>query len=135
MTAATSDRDTVRREAVTFSYAAKGNVLFYVGALAAIDTVTGLAEPCTGAATQRVAGVVEQRLNTAGLADGSVTVKVRRGCFRLSNDVAPNAYTAADIGTAAHALDDSTVSKAAAAAAAAGTVRDVEPNGDVWIEI
>lgn len=135
MTAATSDRDSARREAVNFAYPAKGGVEFFVGAQVAIDSADGMAKPCTGAATQKVVGIAQRRLNTAGLADGTEEIPVRRGCYRFSNDAAPNNYTVADIGTTAHALDDSTVSKAAAAAATAGVVRDIDPNGDVWIEI
>ncbi|HEX7684358.1 MAG TPA: hypothetical protein VF446_12635 [Trinickia sp.] len=135
MTAATSDRDTQRREAVTFDYAALGGQIFYAGALIAIDSATGFAGPCTGAATQTVVGVAEVRLSTIGLANGAVTIKVRRGCFRFANDAAPNAYGMADIGSVAHALDDATISKAAGALARAGTVCDIDPSGDVWIEI
>lgn len=135
MTAATSDRDTQRREAVTFDYPALGGVEFYVGAQVAIDSATGFACPCTGIATQTVVGVAQERVNTVGVANGAVTVKVRRGCFRFSNDAAPNSYSVSDIGSIAHALDDATVSKAAAALAKSGIVRDIDPTGDVWIEI
>lgn len=135
MTAATYDRDTQRREAVTFDYPALGNQVFYVGALVAIDTATNMATPCTGVNTQTVVGVCETRLDMTGQANGAYTVKVRRGCFRFSNDAAPNNYGVADIGKPAHALDDATLSKVAAAAAPAGTVRDIDPSGDVWIEI
>jgi hypothetical protein len=135
MTAATSDRDTQRREAVTFNYPAVGGQVFYVGALVAVDSATGFATPCRGVATQKVVGVAEFRLNTTGLANGAETIKVRRGCFRFSNDAAPNAYAITDIGSQANALDDATVSKAAAALSPAGIVRDIDPSGDVWIEI
>ncbi|RQZ65524.1 hypothetical protein DF052_26540 [Burkholderia glumae] len=135
MTANTKDRDTQRREAVTFTYAAKGGLKFFVGALIALDSADGFAKPCTGIATQTVVGVNQHYLDTTNLPDGSASTTVRRGCFRLSNDAAPNAYGFADIGKAAHALDDATVSKVAAAAAMAGTVRDIDPSGDVWIEI
>jgi len=135
MTAATSDRDSARREAVNFAYPAKGGVEFFVGAMVAIDTADSMAKPCTGAATQKVVGIAQRRLNTANVADGAQEIQVRRGCYRFANDAAPNNYTAADIGAAAHALDDSTVSKAEAAAATAGIVRDIDQNGDVWIEI
>ncbi|MBO1856842.1 hypothetical protein J4G52_25210 [Burkholderia cenocepacia] len=135
MTAATSDRDSARREAVNFAYPAKGGVQFFVGALVAIDTADGMAKPCTGIETQKVVGVAQKRMSTVNLADGAQEIEVRRGCYRFANDAAPNNYTTADIGVAAHALDDSTVSKAAAAAATAGVVRDIDPTGGVWIEI
>lgn len=133
MTAAISDRDTPRREAVTFDYPAKAAKLFFVGAMVAVDSTTGFAAPCTGAATETVVGVNEKRLdNTLQLVDGAVTIKVRRGCFRFTNDP-NNAYTLKDLGSAAHALDDSTVSKAGQALA--GVLRDIDANGDAWIEI
>jgi len=132
MTAATSDRDVPRRESTTFDYAAKGGKLFWTGAMVAIDSGTGFAAPCTGAATETVVGINERRLDATQLADGATTVKVRRGCFRVKNDPA-NAYALHDLGTAAHALDDSTVSKAGLAPA--GIIRDVDANGDVWIEL
>lgn len=131
MTAATSDRDTPRREATTFDFPAKGGKLFFVGALVAIDSATGLAAPATGAATETVVGVSMHRRDTTGIADGATAVKVRRGCVRLPADPA-NPYTLADIGTTAHALDDATLSKAGKAAA--GIVRDVDDAG-VWIDL
>lgn len=133
MTAAITDRDTPRKEAVTFDYAAKAAKLFYVGVMVAVDSTTGFAAPCTGAATETVVGVNERRLdNTQQLVDGAVTVKVRRGCFRFTNDPA-HAYALGDVGSAVLALDDSTVSKAGHAHA--GILRDVDADGDAWIEI
>ncbi|MEX3555876.1 MAG: hypothetical protein VB131_04535 [Burkholderia gladioli] len=131
MTAATSDRDTPRREATTFDFPAKGGRVFFVGALVAIDSAIGFAAPVTGAATETVVGVSVHRRDTSVTADGATVVKVRRGCFRLFVDPA-NPYTLADVGTVAHALDDTTLSKAGKAVA--GIVRDVDDSG-VWIEL
>jgi hypothetical protein len=132
MTAATSDRDTPRRESVYFDYPAKGGKLAFAGVLIAVDSATGFAAPCTGAATETVVGRNEKRVDATALADGATTIRVRRGLFRFKCDPA-NAYTLKDVGTVAHAADDSTLSKAGAAPA--GVVRDVEASGDVWIEL
>ena len=133
MTAATSDRDVPRREDQYFSYPAKAGKLNWVGAMIAIDSGTGFAAPCTGAQTETVVGINQVRLDaTLQQVDGAVALRVRRGLFRVKNDPA-NAYTTKDIGTVAHALDDTTASKAGQAVA--GKVRDIDANGDVWIEL
>lgn len=133
MTAITVDRDTPRREAVTFDYPAKGGLISNVGVMIAIDSGTGFAAPATGALTETVVGVNQYYVDTTHIADGVLTIKVRRkDCFRFSNDPAA-VYTTKDIGTPAHALDNATVSKNGKAPA--GIVRDIDPNGDVWIEL
>ncbi|MEX3629859.1 MAG: hypothetical protein VB138_10675 [Burkholderia sp.] len=133
MTAITVDRDTPRREAVTFDYPAKGGVVSNVGVMIAIDSGTGFAAPATGAATETIVGVNQYNVDTTKLANGALTLKVRRtGCYRFANDPTA-AYTTKDIGTPAHALDNATVSKSGKAAA--GIVRDIDANGDVWIEL
>ncbi|MBN3779927.1 hypothetical protein G3O06_20535 [Burkholderia sp. Ac-20345] len=132
MTAAIKDRDTPLREAVQFAYSAKGGKVSFVGAMIAIDSGTGFAAPCTGAATETVVGVNRYRTDTTGMADGAIGIEVRRGCYRFTNDTAAP-YSSKDIGTAAHALDDSTVSKSGQSPA--GIVRDIDANGDVWIEL
>lgn len=131
MTAITHDRDTPQREHLYFAYPARAGVVFYVGTMIALDSATGFTAPASGAETEIVVGVTLSRLDTTHEKDGDQSVRVRRGCFRFTNDPA-GAYTLKDVGKPALALDNATVSKSGKAPA--GIVRDVDANG-VWIEL
>lgn len=83
MTALTADRDTQNRPGLRFSYPAKGGVMFYVGAIAAVDSATGFATRGAASTTLKSAGIVQEQIdNTAG-ADGALNVPMKRGIWRV----------------------------------------------------
>lgn len=135
MTALTADRDTPNRAGTLDSYPAKGGTLFFVGAIAAIDTATGLLTKGAPSATLKGAGIVQERIdNTAG-ADGEQNVTLRRGLWRVANSAGADQITLKDVGSPAYIVDDQTVAKTddTGKRSIAGTVRDIDPAG-VWIE-
>ncbi len=134
MTALTADRDTVNRSGLLFSYPAKGGVMFFVGAIAAIDTATGLATKGTESTTLKGAGIVQERVdNTAG-ADGAANVPIRRGLWRVANSAGADQLTLKDVNSPGYIVDDQTVAKTDGGGkrSVAGTVIDIDPGG-VWI--
>ncbi|WP_175992316.1 hypothetical protein [Burkholderia vietnamiensis] len=135
MTALTADRDTQNRAGSRYSYPAKGGVLFFVGAIAAIDSATGFATKGAASTTLKGAGIVQEQVdNTAG-ADGALNVPLKRGLWRVANSAGADQLTLKDIGANAYIVDDQTVAKTdgGATRSVAGIVRDVEPAG-VWVE-
>ncbi|RQY36524.1 hypothetical protein [Burkholderia stagnalis] len=134
MTALTADRDTVTRAGLLYSYPAKSGVLFFVGAIAAIDTATGFITKGAESTTLKGAGIVQEQIdNTAG-ADGTVNVTIRRGQWRVANSAGADQLTLKDVGTLAYIVDDQTVAKTDGGGkrSVAGTVVDIDPGG-VWI--
>lgn len=135
MTVLTADRDTPNRAGTHFSFPAKGGVLFYVGAIAAIDTATGFLTKGASSTTLKGAGIVQEQIdNTAGT-DGLVNVPLRRGLWRVANSAGADQLTLKDIGATAYIVDDQTVAKTdgTGTRSVAGIVRDIDPAG-VWIE-
>lgn len=134
MTALTADRDTVSRAGLLFSYPAKSGVLFFVGAIAAIDTATGLITKGAASTTLKGAGIVQEQIdNTAG-ADGAVNVTIRRGQWRVANSAGADQLTLKEVGATAYIVDDQTVAKTdgGGTRSIAGTVVDIDPGG-VWV--
>jgi hypothetical protein len=135
MTALTADRDTPSRTGLRFSYPAKGGVLFFVGAIAAVDSATGFATRGTASTTLKSAGIVQEQVdNTAG-ADGAVNVPTRRGIWRVANSAAADQLTLKDVGANAYIVDDQTVARTdgGGTRSVAGIVCDIDPAG-VWVE-
>lgn len=135
MTALIADRDTASRSGTVFSFPAKGGVMFYVGAICAIDIATGFLTKGAPSTTLKGAAIVQEQVdNTAG-ADGAANVTVRRGLWRLANSAGVDQLTLKDVGSNAYIVDDQTVGKTdgGAARSVAGIVRDIDPAG-VWIE-
>jgi hypothetical protein len=132
---ATADRNTLARDARDFEYPVATGVKLYAGTIACIDTATGYATPGDTSTTLFPVGRVKETIdNTAG-ADGDVTVKVERGCFRFGNSAAADEITLADVGAAPYLVDDITVAKTSdtGTRSAGGVIRDVDANG-VWVE-
>lgn len=127
-------RQTPARPAEVFHYPVKANTVIHQGALVTLDT-NGWLVPGSVAATHKgVTFRAEESVANTG-ADGSVTCRVLRGCFRWNNSAAGDQITKADIGTTCYIVDDQTVAKTNGAntRSAAGVVRDVDAAG-VWVE-
>ncbi|KUY93093.1 MULTISPECIES: hypothetical protein [Burkholderia] len=134
MAALTADRNTLSRSGVLFSYPAKSGVLFYVGAIAAIDTATGLITKGAESATLKGAGIVQEQVDNTAAADGAANVTIRRGQWLVANSAGADQLTLKDVGMPAYIVDDQTVAKTDGGGkrSVAGTVVDIDPGG-VWI--
>lgn len=136
MTAATQDRNTVRREGAVFEFPVKAGVKIYAGTMVAIEN--NLAIPGKTATTIKSVGIAQQFTDNTTGADGDIRVRVFRGpgnLARLANSGSTDLITLSDIGSDCYIVDDSTVAKTngSNARSVAGKVRDVDQGG-VWVE-
>ncbi|HDR9101724.1 TPA: hypothetical protein QDB24_002216 [Burkholderia vietnamiensis] len=130
----TADRNTLSRSGLLFSYPAKSGVLFFVGAIAAIDTATGFATKGATATTLKGAGIVQEQVDNTEGADGAVNITMRRGQWLVGNSAGADQITLKDVGSPAYIVDDQTVAKTdgGGTRSIAGTVVDIDPGG-VWV--
>lgn len=138
MTAATADRNTVRREGSVFEFPVKAATKIYGGTIAVIDTANNLAIPGKTATGLKVAGVAQAFTDNSAGADGDIRVRVFRGpenVYRFANSGGADLITLADIQSDCYLVDDQTVAKTSGTntRSIAGTVRDVDAGG-VWVE-
>lgn len=136
--ALTQDRAAVYlNDGETFAVPLAGDVVAYSGALICRDSAdSGLGKPGAVSTTLKPIGVAQRQVSSAGLADGAVSVTVRRGTWRFKNSAAGDAITAADIGGTAWIVDDETVAKTNGTdtRSAAGRIEDVDAQG-VWVRV
>ncbi|MBB4287792.1 hypothetical protein [Roseospira goensis] len=134
MAALTADRDTPRRAVTTFTDPVAAGAVIHAGALVMLDA-DGYAVPAATATGLTPRGRAAEAV-TGGGADGDVTVRVERGCFRWANSSGADEITRAHIGAAAYAVDDQTVAATdgTGTRSACGTIRDVDAQG-VWVEV
>ena len=110
----------------------KGSTTIYQGAIVAINA--GYAAPFTAAASLVSAGVAQETSINAG-ADGTKTVRVERGAFKMANSVG-DAITQVEIGKDCYGEDDQTVCKTATAKSIVGKVIALDDAAaSVWVEI
>lgn len=130
----TADRNTVERGALDFVHPVAAGAKIYAGALVVLDA-DGYAAGGSVATTLTSVGRADEQVDNAGGADGDVSVRVRRGCFRFDNHAA-DLIDRTDIGATAYIVDDHTVAATdgTSTRSAAGTIRDVDADG-VWVEI
>ncbi|MBR7793786.1 hypothetical protein KDM87_14395 [Undibacterium sp. FT147W] len=138
MTAAMSDRNTVRRDGSVYEHPVKAGAKIYGGTIVAIDPANNLAIAGKTAVGLKAAGVAQAFTdNTAG-ADGDIRVRVFRGpenVYRFSNSGGADLITLGDIQSDCYIVDDSTVAKTSGTntRSVAGKIRDVDVGG-VWVE-
>ncbi|MCA8016164.1 hypothetical protein [Burkholderia vietnamiensis] len=134
MPALTADRNTLSRSGLLFSYPAKSGVLFFVGAIAAIDTATGFATKGATSTTLKGAGIVQEQVDNTEGPDGAVNITMRRGQWLVGNSAGADQLTLKDVGSPAYIVDDQTVAKTdgGGTRSIAGTVVDIDPGG-VWV--
>ncbi len=132
MTALTSDRLTPERAGVDYAEPVAAGARIYAGALVVLNAAD-FAAPGSTATGLRARGIAQESVDNSGGLDGDLTVRLKRGVFRLAND---GTVTRADIGSQAWIVDDQTVANNSATntRSAAGTIRDVDADG-VWVEI
>ena len=131
MAALANVRDTVQYSNQTapslFIYTVKSATTIYQGSL--VILTSGIAEPGKTASSGIVAvGRAEETVvNPSG---GTLTVRVRQGCFKWGND---SSISATNIGTSCYIVDDQTVAATAGGTrSVAGTVCQVDSDG-VWV--
>lgn len=131
LSAARNTPTTITRER---DFPAAANGVIYAGGMVQVSAA-GLAVAASATAANRTLGVAQKTANNTGGANGAITVKVRRGIFRLANSAAGDQLTRADVGNPCYVVDDQTVAKTnnAGARPVAGTVHDVDAQG-VWVE-
>lgn len=132
MTALAKERNTVRRDADFFAFPVAAATRIFAGAVVAMSD-TALAVPGATATGLHGVGIAQETADNREGGNGELMVKVRRGCFLLSNE-ATDPITRADVGRVCYMVDDQTVAKTdgTGTRSPAGVVRDVE-NG-VWVE-
>lgn len=133
MTAATSGRNTKRRNADQVEALVNPAATIHAGTLITRLTANGNAVPGGTASAGPVVGVAERTVT----GDGTARVPYRRGCFQFENSATTDEITAGDIGKNCFVVDDQTVAKTDGGGAArqvAGKIIDVDAGG-VWVEV
>lgn len=134
MTAATADRDTIRRDGHKGAAPMAAATKIYGGTLVCMNAA-GYATKGATSTTLKAIGAAEMTVdNSAGSAGDAVVPYRRDGWFRYDNSGSTDAITLADVGTDCYIVDDSTVAKTSGSntRSVAGKVRDVDAVG-VWI--
>ncbi len=135
MGALTADRNTPSREGRDFEFPVAASTKIYAGGIVGFNAGAAYATKGVTSTTFKTAGIaIETADNSAGAA-GAMTVKVRRGAYRLANSTAGDLITLADVGSDCYVVDDQTVAKTngTSTRSVAGKVRDVDAAG-VWVE-
>lgn len=138
MTAATADRNTLRRDGSVFEFPVKAASKIYAGTIVVVDAANSFASPGRTATGLKAVGVAQELTDNSAGADGAVRVRVFRGAenlFRFANSTAADLITLADVQADCYIVDDSTVAKTSATntRSIAGKIRDVD-SGGVWVE-
>jgi hypothetical protein len=134
MTAATTDRNTKSRDGKDFGLPVAAATKIFAGTIAAINA-GGYATKGATSTTLAAVGIAQETVDNSAGANGDVTIKVARGCYRLANSASADAITLADVGNDCYIVDDQTVAKTdgTSTRSIAGKVRDVDADG-VWVE-
>lgn len=134
MTAATQDRNTLRRDGGQLKLALAAATLIYGGTIVCVNA-SGYATKGATSTTLKAVGVSEDRADNSAGAAGDVGVQVRKGVFAFANSASTDQITLADIGNDCYIVDDSTVAKTngSATRSVAGKVFDVDDDG-VWVK-
>lgn len=110
MTALTNSYDARRRDGALVRYPVGAGVHVRKGGLLAVAAATGLAQPASDSAGLVFIGIAYEEANNTGGAAGALAVRVlKTGIYTYAKTSAVQT----DVGKAAFALDDGTVSTAA----------------------
>lgn len=144
MAALTQNRSTLRQGFDTFvpnyNYGIAAATKLFQGGMVALNAA-GYLVPMTAAAGLNPVGVVgEVPPGTAGLdntggANGAISCAVYRGIFLLDAGTAADAVTQANVGLAAYAMDDHTISPVATGRTKVGIIMQLDASGQVWVQI
>jgi hypothetical protein len=131
--ALSKDRNTPSRRVTGYVLGLATGKTAYAGGIACVSA-TGYATPGAVATTLKALGIFVEQVANPG-ADGAVTVRIERGCYRFKNSASGDLIALTDIGANAYIVDDETVAKTNGTntRSVAGIIRDVDAQG-VWIE-
>ncbi len=131
MGAASADRLTQQKDAQLKSYKVKTATKIYAGTMVAVDG-NGWALPAADAANLRVVGIADAQADNSAGADGALSVKVRRGVFRL----VASSITQPMVGQIMYVVDDQTFDDGKGTnGIKAGRLVEYVGAADGWIEI
>lgn len=136
MTATTTERNSKSRAADDFSFPIAANVKVLKGTLAHLNS-SGYLEPGATATSKSPAILVAETVDNTGGSAGALQVPCRRGTWKFFNSSAGDAITNADYGTTCYLVDNQTVAKTNGTntRSVAGTVRGVDADGGVWVQL
>lgn len=134
MPALTADRNTPSRDNVDFSLPVAASTKLWAGSMACLNA-SGFLTKGAVSTTLKTVGVVQETVDNTLGANGAVSGKVRRGCWKFANSSAGDLIAAADWGAQCFIVDDQTVAKTngGSTRSVAGIIRHVEADG-VWVE-
>lgn len=132
MTAATADRNSVRREGDEKVGLLAASLAIFAGTILMRNASGYLTKGAT--ATGSVGAGVALERKSSGASAGVDKIRYREGCWRFANSSSTDLISVAEIGTVCYVVDDQTVAKTAATAtrSPAGIVEDVDAKG-VWV--
>jgi|CXWL01.1.fsa_nt_gi hypothetical protein len=131
MAAASSERNTDRKDPGYKAYPVLASTRIYKGTLVAIDNA-GYATPATNAASQRVVGVADAGANNSAGASGAINVVVREGVYKF----AASSITQAMVGQMMYVVDDQTFDDAIGTAGIkAGRLVEFVSTTEGWIHV
>lgn len=129
--ALTQGRDTWETNSNNIVLPVKAGVKIFEGAHVVVDA--GYAKPAVKAVGLVSAGRAEEFVDNTNGNDGDLWIKVKRGCFKFSNDTA-NPVGVEHLLKDCYMLDDETVSSDSIDSSIAGKVIGIEEN-EVIVEI
>ena len=97
---------------------------------------SGLAVNGATSTTLKAVGMSEALADNSAGAASDIKVPVRRGCYKFGNSSAGDLLALLDVGASCYIVDNQTVAKTSGSAtrSIAGTVRDIDSDGGVWVE-
>jgi hypothetical protein len=134
MAALAADRNTPFRDSLEFGFPVAASTKLWGGCIACINS-SGYLTKGAVSTTLKTVGVVRGTVDNSAGANGALTAKVRRGCFRFGNSASGDLIALADVGASCYVVDDQTVAKTngSSSRSVAGIIRDVDADG-VWVE-
>jgi len=135
MTALVTDRNTPLRDSKQYGLPVAASTKIFAGSLVCLNA-SGFLTKGAVATTLKAVGMAEESVDNSAGANGALSCKVRRGCFKFANSSAGDLIVAADWGASCYVVDDQTVAKTngSSTRSVAGIVRQVDSDG-VWVEI
>lgn len=135
MAALTQDRQTPRRANQDYEFPVAAASKIYGGSIVCING-SGLAVKGSAATGLKAVGVADTLADNSAGAASAIRVKVRRGCYKFGNSASVDLIAIADVGADCYVVDDQTVAKTSGSStrSVAGTIRDVDADGGVWVE-
>lgn len=135
MTALSADRPAKKRSGRDLSLPVAASTKLYAGGMVCLNSA-GWAVPGSTSTTLKAVGVAIEAADNSTGANGDVRVPVERGVWGFNNSASTDQIALTEVGSSCYIVDDQTVAKTngGSTRSVAGTVRDVDSNGTVWVE-